>query len=73
MKEGEAIGEVVDIFGNVVESVTAPFDGIIYTILDLPPVYAGDVISIVASFEGELFDAYQGYHGYRSASYKIVR
>jgi hypothetical protein len=45
----------MDLFGNVLEVITAPFDGVIYSVYDLLPINAGDMDFMVASFEGELF------------------
>jgi predicted deacylase len=71
MKKGETIGEVMDLFGNVVEAITAPFDGVIYFVHYLPPVCAGDLTFAVASFEGELSHRGYGYKGDREGTYVV--
>lgn len=69
--KGETIGEVMDLFGNVLEAIIAPFDGVIYSIYDLPPINAGDITFMVASFEGELSYKGGGYKGYREITKKF--
>lgn len=70
MKKGEILGEVMDIFGNVIETITAPFDGVIYAVYDLLPINSGDMAYMVARYEGDLFYTGGGYAGYREIVYR---
>jgi len=71
VRAGESLGKIMDLFGNVVEIITAPFDGVISSLYDLPPVNAGDLTFSVASFEGELYSDSIGYKGYREVTHFV--
>jgi predicted deacylase len=43
VKEGQKLGVIVNLFGEVVETIKAPFDGIINAERTLPLVHPGDL------------------------------
>ena len=47
--EGDALGRIVDYFGQTLEDVRAPFGGEILYIVDTPPINKGEPIGMVGS------------------------
>lgn len=46
MKEGEVLTYIEDIFGNVIEEIKAPFDGIVDGFWSVPVIRPGDWSSL---------------------------
>jgi len=46
VKEGETLNYIEDIFGNVIEEVKAPFDGIVNGFWSVPVIRPGDWSSL---------------------------
>lgn len=50
IRQGQALGIVIDIFGLVNEEIRSPLDGIVTGIRTKPVVWAGDPVFLVANF-----------------------
>ena len=50
VQKGEMIGHVTDYFGNILQKITAPYDGIILYIVGTPPMSKGEPIASVGKF-----------------------
>lgn len=48
LKEGQEIGNIVDLYGEVVEVVRAPFDGIVSAERTFPAIHAGELTAAFA-------------------------
>ncbi len=47
VKAGETIGTVSDLFGDVLETVTAPHDGVLNMLRSFPPIQCGDWVAFL--------------------------
>lgn len=50
VQKGEVIGSVTDYFGNIIQTVVAPYDGIVLYIVATPPLSKGEPIASVGKF-----------------------
>jgi uncharacterized protein len=53
-KEGDLIGRIVDHYGNTLEEVSAPWDGIVLWVRRIRTVRPGDEVVIFGAVEGEI-------------------
>ena len=55
IKKGSVIGEIVDSFtGEILESITAPFDGTVFTLREFPVVYCGSLLARILKKTAEV-------------------
>jgi len=53
VKAGQTLGTISDLFGQVIETIKAPYDGIVYSKRTFPVVHSGDWTLVVAKVVDE--------------------